>query len=187
MKTYTPYTDFTAQNKTISALYGMYAQLEENPDTYMEFTPIVVFMAFSIEAYVNNLGARHLSIWEDLERLPWKTKISILHKSAGKEAVWGESPLQFASEIFMLRDKLAHGKPERVEGPPCFDLGEVDDCLRRELQPDWYTQISRDWVMNAKDRFRLLMKYLGELFGHMESDHLSLSVSGYVEDDGQEG
>ena len=188
MATYQPYSDFSAQSRTVAALMSMYAQLERGSSSRIELTPIVVFLAFSIESYLNSLGARKINIWEELERLPWRKKITILHKTAGRAPEWGKEPLRFATEIFALRNRLAHGKPERILGPrfrteveAARYLGGPD--LNQGLQPEWYTGITEDWVMKAKERFRLLMIYLGRLFGFHESDHLLSSTGGWLIDD----
>jgi hypothetical protein len=162
-----PYTDFTAQGINVRALMSLYAELERDPEK-TSLTPFVVFLAFSVESYLNSLGARQLPIWDELERLPWKSKITILHKVAGATPKWGEEPLVFASEVFKLRDKLAHGKPERVFDTLTSMPGEVPI-------PTWFAGINRAWVLNAKQRFRSLMVYLASLFGLHESDHLLLS------------
>lgn len=184
MKTYQPYSDFTAQSRTVSALMSMYAQLESGTPKRMELTPIVVFLAFSIESYLNSIGARKLEIWDELERLSWKKKVTILHKTAGKSPDWSKEPLQFATEVFSLRDKLAHGKSERVVGPIFTNEADTLPYLRHQhLQPDWYTKITKDWTIEAKERFRLLMVYLGGLFDYHESDHLRISLGGLLLDD----
>jgi hypothetical protein len=167
---------------------SMYGQLERDASSQIELTPIVVFLAFSIESYLNSIGGRTLSFWDELERLPWKNKIAILHEAAGKSPEWGKDPLQFASEVFSLRDRLAHGKPERVVGPKFRTEVEAVQYLNSHdvnpaLQPEWYTRITKDWVMRAKERFRLLMLYLGGLFGLHESDHLLTSTGGLLIDD----
>ena len=159
---------------------GMYARLEQKPDTKEELTPVVVFTAFAIESYLNSIGARKIPFWDDLERLPWRQKVSILHKAASKKPDWGQDPLQFASEVFSLRDKLAHGKPERVLSPPQQTDRAAGELLSSQsLQPDWYRGITREWAFQAKSRFRILMVYLGALHGLHESDHL-LSSSGGI-------
>jgi hypothetical protein len=188
MTIYQPYSDFTAQSRTVSALMSMYAQLERGTSSPTELTPIVVFLAFSVESYLNSIGARKLAIWDELERLSWKNKITILHKTVGKLPVWGKDPLQFANEVFSLRDKLAHGKPERVVGPKFRTHAEAAPYINRpqlhpELQPEWYRKITKDWVMEAKERFRLLMIYLGGMFDLHESDHLLSSTGGLLIDD----
>ena len=186
MTTYQPFTDFTAQRKTVSALMSMYAQMERDASARIDLTPIVVFLAFSIESYLNSIGARQLEIWDEIERLPWKKKVTILHTTAGRSIDWGKDPLQFANEIFALRDKLAHGKPERVIGPVFNTKAEFDGFPHQTLEPDWYKKITRNWVIEAKERFRLLMIYLGSLFGLHESDHLRVGVGGVLIDDGKD-
>ena len=188
MATFQPYSDFTAQSKTHGTLMSMYAQLERDPNSRIELTPIVVFLAFSIESYLNSLGARKLEFWDELERLPWKRKMVILHKIAKKTPDWGKNPLQFATEMFRLRDVLAHGKPERVLGPVFSEEGEAYRFLHsHDLETEWYSGITREWVMEAKEHFRLLMLYLGGLFGFHESDHLTSSTGGLLVDDGKDG
>ena len=187
MATYQPFSNFTAQSRTVSALMSMYAQLERDSAARIELTPIVVFLAFAIESYLNSIGARQLEIWDELERLPWKKKVAILHKTAKRSLDWGKDPLQFAIEVFALRDRLAHGKPERVVGPVFNNQGDADRFLNsQDLQPDWYSQVTREWVMEAKERFRLLMIYLGGLFGLHESDHLLTATGGLLVDDGKD-
>jgi len=117
-----------------------------------------------------------------------KNKIAILHKTVGKSPGWGKDPLQFASEVFSLRDKLAHGKPERVVGPKFRTRARATQYIIRpelhpDLQPQWYRKITKDWVMEAKDRFTALMIYLGRLFDLHESDHILSSTGGLLVDD----
>ena len=184
MATHQPFSNFTAQSRTISALMSMYAQLERDSAARMELTPIVVFLAFAIESYLNSIGARQLEIWDELERLPWKKKMVILHKTANRSIDLGKDPLLFATEVFALRDRLAHGKPERVVGPTFNNQDDANRFLNsQDLQPDWYRNITREWVMEAKERFRLLMVYLGGLFGLHESDHLLTATGGLLVDD----
>lgn len=171
------YTDFTAQGINVKALMSLYGSLERNGDRQQNLIPFVVFLAFSVESYLNSLGARKLEIWDELERLPWRSKVEILHKVAGKSPEWGKEPLQFATEVFKLRDKLAHGKPERVLGRVILQGADVDPS-GTELQPEWYSRITKQWVLDGKERFRVLMTYLGSLFGFHDSDHLHLSSGG---------
>jgi len=187
MPTYQAFSDFTAQSRNVTALMVMYAQLEREPEVRMELTPIVVFMAFSIESYLNSVGSKAIPFWDELERLPWKQKISILHQVAKQNADWGREPLQFASEVFRIRDRLAHGKTERVVGP-IVDDSQVADRLSLQdgLLPKWYREITKPWVLQAKERFRILMSYLGALHGLHESDHLLTATGGIIVRDGDD-
>jgi hypothetical protein len=181
MATYQAFTHFTAQGKSVRALLRMYALLEKD-GVDIPLEPVIVFLAFSIESYLNSIGSRQIPFWDEIERLPWRSKINLLHIQAGKEMRWGEEPLQFASEVFRIRDKLAHGKPEQVFGPNFLDATEPELILvGGGLQPDWYLSLTREWVVAAKSRFNVLMPYLGGLFGLHESDHLHTSTGGICE------
>ena len=167
--------DFPAQAHNVAALFSLYAALESEGDCPLEPTVVVVFLAFSIESYINALGSRHLSIWSELERLPWRSKVAILFKTAGQHPEWGSGPLQFMSEVFSVRDKLAHGKPEHVFGPTRKERLQAWDDVE-ELLPDWLEKITKDWVLEAKSRHHALMTHLANLFGEKEDDYLHYST-----------
>lgn len=183
---YQPFYHFTAQSKTVEALMAMYANLEGNSSIKMPLTPFVVFLAFAIESYANSIGARMIDFWDEIERLPWRNKIEILHKKAEKRPDWGKDPLQFAIDVFKLRDRLAHGKMELVCGPifPSATEAQQYDPFAQKLQPKWYADLTKDWVIQGKERFFKLMLYLGALFDLPESDYLKISSGGVFIDDG---
>ncbi|MCP4934160.1 MAG: hypothetical protein GY927_08135 [bacterium] len=184
MTTYQPYIEFPAQSRATSALGLIYAQLERETLPKDMLLPLVVFLAFSIEAYLNSIGSKQLSIWDELERLPWKKKIIVLHKIAEKPCDFGRDPLQFAAEVFTIRVKLAHGKPEKVFGPIFDKEQDAHNYLCNiNMEPDWYIKITPGWAIIAKNRHRLLMTYLGNLYDLHESDHLVHSTGGIITDD----
>ena len=186
MTAYQPYVNFTAHGTVVRSLMLLYAQLErrERENLPAELLPIVVFMAFSIEAYLNSLGSRSISFWDQIERSPWRQKVAILHKDSGNDAQWGQEPLQFATEIFQLRDRLAHGKSEQLLGPLLIEPGEAGLFLGEPiLEPEWFKHISTEWALAAKLRFTTLMTYLGALYGHPESDHLHSASGGFIRHD----
>ncbi|MCW2099327.1 UNVERIFIED_ORG: hypothetical protein EDF86_0095 [Pseudomonas psychrophila] len=180
-----PYMHFTAQSTALQAFYLMIGRLKKGELTEGEYPCVVVFMAFSIEAYVNTLGSRQISFWDEIERLPWRKKIEILHSAAGAQANWAQGPLQFAVNIFKIRDKLAHGKPEKICGPwrPGKPDGTHKDSFP-QLKPTHLASITSQWLLDSVGNLRILMCYLGELFDHPESDHLSVAEGGFDFDDG---
>ena len=176
-----PYRNVTAQSINVQTLMHMIDQLKTGSDSATRIVPIVVFMAFSIEAYLNTLGSRKISYWDELERLPWRSKVKILHGVARATPNWGESHLQFATSIFGLRDNLAHGKPERIVGP-IFD--DYDSAFRfsmeNRLRPAWFTSLNRTWATASMAKFTDLMSYLAEMQGFDKSDHLLLATGGMI-------
>lgn len=174
--------EFEAQSKSVLALMKMYSLYKrDGVGDAVPATAIVVFSAFAIESYLNSLGARNVPFWDEIERLPWKSKVNILHSVAQRDPDWGAQHLQFATDVFRLRDRLAHGKPDRVVGtamPEGVDPMQV--LMDSDYQPDWYRSITREWVLNAEGRFEGLMNYLAELFHLPKQDHTRMS-SGYVQ------
>ncbi len=167
-----PYMEFTAQGKAYEALMLMISQLEKRVHSPAELLPVVVFMAFTVEAYLNSLGARNIEFWDQIERIPWRKKVEVLHLHAGKEFDWGSKPLQYANQLFTLRDKLAHGKPEVIEGPVCATRQEAEEKLLVEMvNPPWLNTLAGGWLGGARDRFRGLMNHLSGLYGLSPADH----------------
>ncbi len=163
---YQPHLDFSAQAVSFRALQCLYARLnDEDMDEY-DYVPIVVFAAFSIEAYINSVGSRKIIFWDQIERLPWKQKVEILHANIGLTANWGEMPLQFARQVFGLRDRLAHGKPETIDGPICDNAGEAKSILMvQALKPEWFSVLEKDWILKSKNQVCEVLHYLGCLYG----------------------
>lgn len=166
-------SEFTPQAKSYSALICMYSLLE-NDENSVPLEPIVVFTAFSIEAYLNALGARVVPFWDEIERSSWRSKICILHTVAGKDADWGAHPLQFAAEVFKLRDKLAHGRAETVLGPiVSLEVERSKLLLEGPIpRPKWYDDIDVAWVKGARSRLTNLLSYLAFLLGFSEQDYM---------------
>lgn len=166
-----PYMEFTAQGMSFQALMLMISQLEKREHSLGELLPVVVFMAFTLEAYLNSLGSRHIEFWDQIERIPWRKKVEVLHIHAGKELDWGSKHLQYASQLFALRDKLAHGKAEVMEGPTCVSLEEAQDKLAGEmLNPPWLNAVASGWLGTARGRFRALMTHFSDLYGLAPTD-----------------
>lgn len=172
-----PVVDFTAQGINIRTLMTMFRDLEETTDTVEKIIPLVVFMAFSIESYLNSIGSRRMHVWDEIERVPWRNKVDILHKNAGTTADWGSKHLQFAKEIFKLRDNLAHGKAEATHGPVVDSNEQAMAILMcAEFGPAWYSKLNKVWALNAKTKFTNLMQILAALYELGDSDHLAASV-----------
>jgi len=166
-----PHLDFSAQAIAFRALMHMYDRLIDGDLEEYEHLSIVVFAAFSIEAYVNSIGSRTISFWDQIERLPWKKKIEILHANVDATANWGEDPLQLATQIFDIRDRLAHGKAERVSGPMCNDYMEAKSALMVQyLKPHWFKIANKEWLLGTEKRVCELMRYLGSLYKLRDDD-----------------
>lgn len=164
MGTYVIYRDFTGHAAAVQALGAMYRRLEMGQLLEEEVMALIVFTAFSIEAYVNSLGQVDVE-WS--ERSSWRSKIEKLHALAGRKCDWTIPPLDFAVEVFEIRNHLAHGKPERVEASFVVPAEEAERYLTHsDLTPAWFKPcLSLSWAAASRRRFLPLTSYLGSLFG----------------------
>ena len=168
---YQPHLEFSAQAVSFRALQCLYTRIAEREENQYDYVPIVIFAAFSIEAYINSIGSRNIVFWDQIERLPWKKKVEILHANAGATPSWGRAPLQFATQVFSVRDRLAHGKSETIDGPLCDTPGDANTILMVQcLKPDWFDVLDKDWIMKSNERVCELLRYLGNLYGLTEDD-----------------
>ena len=174
-----PHVTFSAQALAFRALMNMYdAFKSKETDDPFDYLPLLVFSAFSAEAYVNSVGSRQIKFWDQLERLSWRAKIEILHSNVHKTPDWGRDPLQFASQIFAIRDRLAHGKPETVSGPLCDDYHTAISMVYvQNLKPTIFNGLNRDWVLDSAERLYCFLEYIGALYGFSDDDFASFSRS----------
>jgi hypothetical protein len=184
---YKGHNNFSAHGKSVESLLKLYGVLECNPDLEIPMTPFVVFMAFAVESYMNSIGHEKVPYWVEIERLPWRNKMNILHQAAGKQAEWGRNPLQFANSVFVLRDKLAHGKPETVCKTALASNYSSNEEFVESLVPQWFSGINKEWVLAAKLKFTSLMVHLGSLHGFDHSHHLMISSGEFSTIAGEDG
>jgi len=183
---YQPHLHVTAQGVAFRSLVNMYHEIERSQEEFepYELLPVLVFAAFTIEAYVNSVGSRKVNFWSQVERLPWKSKVEILHSVARTPTDWGKDPLQLASQLFDIRDRLAHGKPESIPGPMCDTYQEAMSVLMvQHLRPKWLSLVSKEWVIGTRERTVKLLQHLGSLYG-LHSDDFQDHSRGEVREHG---
>jgi hypothetical protein len=182
MSKYVIHAVVTAHRRNMQALRDLYRSLELRPVLPQSVVPVVVFMAFSVEAFINDLGFRNVPNWEELERKPWRNKLKILHKQHGKLLDESNRNLVFAAQLFELRDKLAHGKPEEVSGPRFSDEANAEEFIKNaEFEPTWFSALNEAWYEESKTKFEELMEYLAVLCGMSPTAHFHRATAYVVE------
>jgi hypothetical protein len=172
------FAEVTAQRRNIQALHALMSAIGVGEPKPAQLIPIIVFMAFSIEAYVNNLGFRYISDWNEKERNPWKDKIKSLHKAKGISASWSSGPLAFASSLFKIRDRLAHGKPEHIEGPSFDSIQEAQNHIASsDFDPDWFSALGTKWYQESQKQFFELLEYLAVLHNLSPTDYMHATTA----------
>lgn len=82
-------------------------------DRFYNCLIVMLFTAFSLEAYLNHLGASELEYWTALKRkLSPREKLEVLSKAMGFEVDYGRRPFQTFGEVFRFRNSLVHAETE---------------------------------------------------------------------------
>ncbi len=81
-----------------------------------------VFFAFAFEAYLNHVGAEELSFWDEIDRISFKKKLTVLSKHVGFTKDLSKRPLQTILHLLELRNKLAHGSTQNETIKESSDL-----------------------------------------------------------------
>jgi hypothetical protein len=73
----------------------------------------MVFSAFTVEAYLNHIGANRTKFWPSVERrLSPPDKLDLLVSLFGLKIDFSKRPFQTFKRMFRFRDALAYGKTE---------------------------------------------------------------------------
>jgi hypothetical protein len=137
-----------ARLRTIS--YECYERAKEtNAGSTLMLSASMVFSAFTVEAFLNHIGANRTTFWSSVERklLP-RDKLDLLANLYDLEIDFSKRPFQTFKRMFRLRDALAHGKTESI-------TEESTKLLREDEQPEismtnWEKEIN---FRNAKMYF----------------------------------
>ena len=125
----------------------------------------VMFSAFSIEAFLNDIGEQKLTYWSIVEpKLTWRIKLDLILHEIGFEPDFGCRPYQTLQQLFQLRDKLAHGKSVEGESNYLHQPGKPDPP--DSMTPDWLkTWTNDEAVARVIEDVRKIIHELAEKAG----------------------
>ena len=72
----------------------------------------LLLTAFTFEAYLNHLGDKTFSFWEDVESVNVMGKYSMLCQNYGITPDFSRRPYQTLGILFKFRNAIAHGKSQ---------------------------------------------------------------------------
>jgi|APCry1669189000_1035189.scaffolds.fasta_scaffold14762_2 hypothetical protein len=82
----------------------------------------VVYLAFSIEAYLNQAGEMEFEDWKEIwERASWQKKLNIICKKIGLEIDKSQDVYRRTKLLFKNRDLIAHGRVLTASGKTSGD------------------------------------------------------------------
>src|SRR5262249_42968799 len=122
--------------------------------------------AFSLEAYLNHVGAVTFKSWASLERLPPWAKLELLCEELEVSFVGGTSarPLQTISQLLSFRNTIAHGRTAELNSKPITRNTEnYHSAYHEELLSDWERLIqTSDFAQRVRDDIRAVLERLHE-------------------------
>ena len=95
-----------------------------------------VFVAFTAEAFLNDLGSRVIPSWSQLQRLDPREKAEVLSIELFNERVdWSVRPFQNVAAAFEFRRALAHAHAETLSLGKALPLERKDTEVPRTSRP----------------------------------------------------
>jgi hypothetical protein len=106
-------TIYEVESKTYSSLFHIGKHLQEMAErsevgSLLNIQAATVFYAFAFEAYLNHVGAEEIIFWDEIDRISYRRKLTILQKHLRFDDSRPE--LKTVRQLFELRNKLAHGR-----------------------------------------------------------------------------
>ena len=111
--------EHTGESRTYAMLWHTTRHLLEVAKTLetgflLQLQASAVFHAFTFEAYLNHVGSQEIEFWEEIDRIPYRKKLSALSKRLRFAFDPNRRPFQTIWALFKLRDDLAHGKATEI-------------------------------------------------------------------------
>ena len=110
----------------------------------------LMFLAFSVEAKVNFLGATLVPDWQ--ERSPFNEKLNRMLDHLGIRTDWTSRPYSTLKTLKNLRDSMAHGKPVHEQKTEDLIINtEDEENLFAALQSEWNCYYQGTFYREAHD------------------------------------
>lgn len=152
-----------------------------------QFLSSALLTAFCFEAYMNHLGARHLPVWNALERLGPIDKMELLCHELDVQFPLrsGGRPLQTVDKLFRFRNAMAHGKTMDLSyKPKTMTVNDYQVEHEKMLLADWevlianseFAQLAREDVLAVLTKLHEASGDEDNLFSYGASHHSSTLV-----------
>ena len=119
--------------------WTLYQAEKEKDGSYFQLMSSLIFTAFTLEAYLNHIGKKIFTCWNDLERMSLQGKINLISEKLNVEKDDSKRPFQTVKKLFAFRNDVAHGKtiPLKIEEEKWIDTNNIDDFMHKEPLAEW--------------------------------------------------
>jgi hypothetical protein len=119
----------------------------------LDCTSAIIAMAFSVEAFMNYVGAIRILDWK--ERSPFKTKVSALEAKLNFKFDKAIEPYKTIALLKEARDTMAHGQPVQFQVS-----AQSDKHVSKAMRPTWSSASQPDVVLAAYEQVRQFKNFL---------------------------
>ena len=152
---------------------------DDRDGLFHEVIAALTMTAFTLEAYLNFVGAQVNPDWA--ERDDVETKLKTLRKALGVQTDYNKPPYATARQIIGARNRLAHGKPQvSVKRTEVEGTDAQLEAMARDLAVAWDQEVTAEFVLQAYDDVEAIWRELLAAAGIDVIDTLS-SASGTLE------
>ena len=140
----------------------MKAKTDKEGSTW-QIMAALMFVAFTVEAFLNHLGSRHFECWGEIEKsLSPPKKLSLLCESLEIPLDHGSRPVQTVQKLFRFRNDVAHGKDVTIkhEKQIYATENEVDILTKEFLVPEWQEYCTIKCADRAREDAEALIREL---------------------------
>ena len=132
----------------------------------------LLLTAFTFEAYLNHLGTKIITFWEEIEPIRVMDKYSVLYKQLKIKPNFGSRPYQTLELLFKFRNAIAHGKSEILEKTKM--VRAQDDLHSHKPLTNWEKYCTLDNAKRAKEDISKIINELHKAAG-LDGDPFILS------------
>lgn len=131
------------------------AAKERADGIFLDMMACVTMVAFSLEGYVNFIGAKLLDgkpdEWAAFEQTTVLKKIKAIRRLTGIQIDWNKRPYSTTTQLIDLRNILAHPKAHKAEPREWVAEGTDSDFKKmlRGYEPEWVKIINQAFVNEA--------------------------------------
>ena len=155
-------TTYDVESKTYAAIFRTAWHLLDMGERHetgrlLNLQAAVVFFAFAFEAYLNHVGAEELQFWDEIDRISYKKKLTVLSKHLGFTKDVSKRPFQTILKLFELRNALAHGRTENLTIKETSKTPPPHDAAWRLLPLE---QLTPETVRRYHDDVRAAIEFI---------------------------
>lgn len=160
---------FIGLNKTKDIFFDLgYADAR---NSYHLFLGGLTFLAFTLEAYLNHIGAKLEPEWHKIERkLSINAKLELIAGNLGLGFDIKQEPWAAALEIKNFRNPLAHGKDSFLQ-EACIIQSQEEQTRFGWLKTDWQLCASQERATQLKARVEGILDRINNAYYALPFPH----------------